>query len=265
MIYATNYLSHAFPPLFLLLIFFYRDKFKEPIRYVFASFFLGVAIIYPLDYLIIIADYFGDNYFYNEILFLLYNSFFRAAFLEEGLKFFIIFFFCSKLIDFNEKYDALLYSAAVGLGYAGIENIDYFQIYGLEMSERLTPLFAHLGFALIMGLFLSKAIFNNLNKKLSIFLSLFIPVFLHGLHNFVLDLQYYYYGNFFYYFWIIYIAIIIVFILLVIIYYGFLQSNKISENEQKYNLSTLDIFLNYIFVFMSVIVTIAIGSFIFAY
>ena len=41
--------------------------------------------------------------------------FFRAAFLEEGLKFAYLLFFCVRLSALNEPMDAIVYGAAIGL------------------------------------------------------------------------------------------------------------------------------------------------------
>ena len=43
--------------------------------------------------------------------------FFRAAFLEEGLKFALLIFICVKLEALDEPIDAIVYGAAIGLGY----------------------------------------------------------------------------------------------------------------------------------------------------
>ena len=59
-------------------------------------------------------------------------SFFRAAFLEEGIKFALLIFFCVRLSELNEPMDAIVYGAAIGLGYAAIENIGYLNYGGKD-------------------------------------------------------------------------------------------------------------------------------------
>ena len=51
--------------------------------------------------------------------------FFRAAYLEEGLKFAFLIFVCVRLDALNEPIDAIVYGAAIGLGYAAMENLSY--------------------------------------------------------------------------------------------------------------------------------------------
>ena len=46
-------------------------------------------------------------------------------FTEEILKFCIIFFYCSRLDDFDEPMDGLVYGATAALGFAMAENFDY--------------------------------------------------------------------------------------------------------------------------------------------
>merc|ERR1712127_626421 len=63
-----------------------------------------------------------------------FMSFFRAAFLEEGIKFALLLFFCVRLSDLNEPMDAIVYGAATGLGYAAIENLGYLNSGDLETA-----------------------------------------------------------------------------------------------------------------------------------
>jgi RsiW-degrading membrane proteinase PrsW (M82 family) len=185
----------------------------------------------------------------------LFDSFFRAAYLEEGLKFIIIYFFCTKLPEFNEKYDALIYSASVGLGYAGMENIGYLYIEGAKFSERIYPLFLHLGLALIMGIFLMKSIFNKFNKKLCIFLSLLLPILIHGFHNFIISTG----TNLTLLLWIILIALNFLFIIFMIFYSRSIQTKKIIEDEIKYEISDAEAIKSYFYVFFIISVIILFG------
>ena len=93
--------------------------------------------------------------------------FFRAAFLEEGLKFALLIFFCVRLSDLNEPMDAIVYGAAIGLGYAAMENMGYVNIdpetaWTLKMVKtRYYPLIMHLGFGVVMGWLLSLNLFEE--------------------------------------------------------------------------------------------------------
>ena len=123
-----------------------------------------------------------------------FMSFFRAAFLEEGLKFALLIFVCVRLNALNEPLDAIVYGAAIGLGYAAMENIGYLNssnfddAWTLEMVRaRYYPLIMHLGFGVVMGWLLSQNLFDEINRfkrKFMLIISLAIPVLFHGIYNF---------------------------------------------------------------------------------
>ena len=139
------YFSTVLPPILLGIIIWKSDRFQEPGKFLIASFLLGVSIILPLDFFIMIteghlAPFLGlDMEAYREwysggykeegaispVAERVFLSFFRAAFLEEGLKFALLIFFCVRLSELNEPIDAIVYGAAIGLGYAAIENVFY--------------------------------------------------------------------------------------------------------------------------------------------
>ena len=97
-----------------------------------------------------------------------FQSFFRAAFLEEGIKFALLIFFCVRLSDLNEPMDAIVYGAAIGLGYAAIENVGYLMSSNLEkawsidmVKDRYYALVMHMGFGVLMGFLLSQNLFEE--------------------------------------------------------------------------------------------------------
>ena len=182
------YLATILPPILLGFIIWKSDKFPEPGKFLVASFLLGVSIIFPLDLFIRIAEdhiapMFGidldtiktwnegawkeDDAIYPAAA-RTFMSFFRAAFLEEGIKFALLIFFCVRLSDLNEPMDAIVYGAAIGLGYAAIENVGYLNYGDLEtawtlsiVKVRYIPLIMHLGFGVIMGWLLSLNLFEE--------------------------------------------------------------------------------------------------------
>ena len=98
---AIIYLATALPPVILGLIIWKSDRFQEPGKFLFASFLLGVAIIFPLDFFIIVTEHILapllhlDIELYRDwdsktgavfpVAEAAFQNFFRAAFLEEGL------------------------------------------------------------------------------------------------------------------------------------------------------------------------------------
>ena len=148
------------PGLILLFLFFLRDKIREPFSMVISTFAMAFIITMPLDLLIQIVDpllysLFDNQYFYS------FRSFFRAAFLEEFLKFSVLFYYVSKHHEFNEFVDGIIYGAAIGLGYAVAENLGYIYFtsdYNLTSLalHRLQPMISHTLFGIIMGILFSK-------------------------------------------------------------------------------------------------------------
>ncbi|MDP7197969.1 MAG: PrsW family glutamic-type intramembrane protease, partial [SAR202 cluster bacterium] len=87
------------PAIFLLMLFYFRDKIKEPLSMVLSTFAMAFIITLPLDLLILLVDpillSLFDNQFYYS-----FDSFFRAAYLEEFLKFTVLYFYVAKHYEF---------------------------------------------------------------------------------------------------------------------------------------------------------------------
>ena len=176
------------PGLTLLVLFFLRDKIKEPFSMVISTFAMAFIITMPLDLMILIVDpiilSLFDNQFYYS-----FTDFFRAGYLEEFLKFSVLYFYVAKNYHFDELIDGVVYGAAIGLGYAVAENLGYIYFNrDYEYSElaliRLKPMIVHTLFGIIMGILFAKSAFQLIKNNAGIYLSLFIPIFIHGLHNY---------------------------------------------------------------------------------
>ncbi len=180
-----------FPGLILLILFFLRDKNKEPFSMVISTFAMAFIITLPLDLLIQIVDPILLSLFDNQ-LFNSFLAFFRAGFLEEFLKFSVLYYYVAKHYEFDEFLDGVVYGAAIGLGYAVTENLGYLYfnkdyVYTDLAYIRLTPMIAHTFFGIIMGILFAKSAFQLIKNNLGIYLFLFIPILLHGLYNFSND------------------------------------------------------------------------------
>ena len=85
--------------------------------------------------------------------------------------------------------DTIVYGVAVSLGFSARKH-DYilnYEAYGLSWeviaSIRLLPTFMHAISSIIMGLFLSKALFSNQTVTRRVFFAFLIPVLFHGFYN----------------------------------------------------------------------------------
>ena len=273
------YLATILPPILLGIIIWKTDKFPEPGKFLVASFLLGVSIIFPLDLFIRIAEdhiapllgidldsinawnegaWKEDDAVYPAAA-RTFMSFFRAAFLEEGIKFALLIFFCVRLSDLNEPMDAIVYGAAIGLGYAAIENIGYLNYGDLEtawtlsiVKVRYIPLVMHLGFGVLMGWLLSLNLFEErslFKRRLMLILALAIPVVMHGSYNYLRAYE-------------VFPILTLILVIGIIYFYRREQSKKITEDVDKARIENLDVFYSYLvsLILVSLVVLSAILS-----
>ena len=254
---AFIYLATVLPPILIGIGIWKSDKFPEPGKFLVTAFLLGVSIFLPLDFLIIIAEkHLGPLLGLNLEEYNLYREgkqeegftwaahaymhFFRAAFLEEGLKFALLIFICVKLEALDEPIDAIVYGASIGLGYAAMENLFYLyapDAWSLEtVTMRYYPLVMHLGFGVVMGWLLSLNLFDEesrFKRKFMLILSLAIPVIFHGVYNMYLAVHTF--------------PILTIFLVIGIIFWTRKdQEKKFTESEDKYKIENSDVAYTYL-------------------
>jgi len=267
------YLATILPPILLGIIIWKSDKFPEPGKYLIASFLLGVSIILPLDLFIMITQdhiapmlgldlealkAWNEGAWKEEGVVVpaaerTFMSFFRAAFLEEGLKFALLLFFCVRLSALNEPMDAIVYGAAIGLGYAAIENVGYLNYADLGTAWSFTmvkiryiPLIMHLGFGVIMGWLLSLNLFEErslFKRRIMLILALALPVVLHGSYNYLGASD-------------VFPVLILILIIGIIYFYRREQLKRITEDMDKAKIKNIDVFYSYLISVLLVILVI---------
>ena len=257
------YIVTILPPILFGIIIWKSDKFPEPGKFLFASFLLGVSISFPLHLFVMISEdhiapmlglnldaisawnegaWKEDNAVYPaaERTFM---SFFRAAFLEEGIKFALLLFFCVRLSALNEPMDAIVYGAAIGLGYAAMENLGYLASGNLAdawtfkmVKVRYIPLIMHLGFGVIMGWLLSLNLFEErspFKRRVMLILALAVPVIFHGSYNYLRAFE-------------IFPIITLILVIGIIYFYRREQLKRITEDMDKAKIENLDVFYTYL-------------------
>ena len=163
------------PPLLILFYLAKSDKFPEPLQCILWAFFTGCFLCIPAG---ILNDIFITNMEYSFI----------AGFTEESLKFFAFMLLVSKKIQFNEKMDALVYGAAISIGFATFENYTYVFLLGYEdplyvaLLRIVSAIPMHAMCGVIMGYYLGLHYYTKKNNML--FKALFIPMLVHGIYNF---------------------------------------------------------------------------------
>ena len=259
------YLATALPVVLLLGMVYYVDRFREPPRFIIGTFFLGVGLVYPLHlFIIIVEDIIGPVVGIDPGNWGAYQNFFRAAYLEESLKFIFLIYFCARLSEMDEPIDPIIYGAALGLGYAGWENIGYVfntNYVGelLDLSKmwnmvlvRVGPAFGHMSLGIIMGSLISMNLFNqtdSFKRRLYIILALMVPVALHGLHNHFIALESFHI-----------LAALIIASILILFYQRREQNKKIVEREDRLRISNMDVVISYLATFAFVVLIILISQ-----
>lgn len=190
-------LAAVLPALVIVGYIVFRDKNRrEPIsqvwkgvRYGVGSALLALVVGAPFSVLaemVPVLDY--TETFWGA----LYGSFFMAAVPEELAKLLMLYLLLRRNPYFDERMDGIVYAVAIGMGFAGFENILYLfeneEIWGTVGAIRaLFSVPGHFCFAVFMGYYYSLAHFDKKNRQeLNLFLMLAVPIVLHGVFDFLL-------------------------------------------------------------------------------
>ncbi|MFB5191221.1 PrsW family glutamic-type intramembrane protease [Alicyclobacillus fastidiosus] len=176
------YVALAIIPGLLLLVFIYtRDQLHpEPKRQVFRLFILGAAIVLPagvIERLMMNSRGFTEGGIEGRLI----TAFFVAGMIEEFLKASIFDRGVYQSHLLRRPVDCIVYAAAIGLGFATVENVMYVTSSGLMTAivRSVTAVPAHFMFAIIMGYWFSKAKFQGSPKVLAYI----IPACVHGIYD----------------------------------------------------------------------------------
>lgn len=102
--------------------------------------FVGVLSVIPAFFLGVFAqgafgDAVGPEFTYNNALF---NSYGRAAFIEELCKIGVVYWVVWRRPEFDERMDGIVYAVRAGLGFALIENVLYLWPATADLSHFIT-------------------------------------------------------------------------------------------------------------------------------
>lgn len=172
----------AVTPGFSLLTYFYlKDRYDaEPVRNVARFFAIGLLLVFPTMFI------------QRGLVLWLWESPFVFSFVisggvEEFVKWFIIFFVAFNQTFFNEPYDGVVYTVAVSLGFATLENVLYAIVLQTDpvslLVRALLPVSGHALFGVIMGFFFGKAKFSD--KPGYLRKSLLWPIVAHGIFDYI--------------------------------------------------------------------------------
>ena len=174
-------------PAFIIMYIIYRhDTVKEPLSMLAKAFFggvLSIAITFIITYPILGIE------LNSGAMKSFFDAFFKAGIPEELSKWLIFYWLIRKAKDFDQYYDGILYAIFISMGFALVENILYvFQNgMGTAIVRSIISVPGHMLFAVPMGYYLSLSRFETgASARFHVFLSLAIPILLHGTFNFIL-------------------------------------------------------------------------------
>ena len=183
------------PSLIILAYFIFSDKFREPVKSILIVFLLGVAITLPAGYLNSLAiENFSNADPVNNALVV---GFLAGGLVEELLKFSVLYFFVSKMQDFDEPMDGIVYGVTASLGFATLENFQYVYLqadYLNTTSMNIAILRAFSAVPLhglngcLMGFYFGMLHFTGDKKYLGY--AIVLPIVFHGSYNFLIHFNF---------------------------------------------------------------------------
>jgi RsiW-degrading membrane proteinase PrsW (M82 family) len=173
----------AILPIVLFMYFIYKeDTVKEPWQLLAKYFILGMIAVIPVFYIELLFTALFEHY--NHPFF---EAYVVAALTEESVKFLVL-FLLSKRKDIDEYYDGIVFAVYVSLGFALVENCMYVLNGGHRVAivRFIFSVPGHGLWGVIMGYFFALATFSKSNSIKYYWLSLLVPIILHGSFDFFL-------------------------------------------------------------------------------
>jgi len=189
----------ALLPVFLILLYVYRlDKNeREPLSLVLFVVALGAAFALPCGSVeSFLMGIFGAIYDPSTVKYAFIENTVCVALVEELSKWLVIMIFVWKNYNFDYRYDGIVYAVSASLGFAALENVLYISRFGtsIALGRAIFAIPGHTTFGVFMGFYMSRAKTafldgNTRSLRRYKLLALIIPMFIHGLYDFLLSDQ----------------------------------------------------------------------------
>ncbi len=128
----------------------------------------------------------------DNVLGLLGTHTFFVGFIEEGVKFLVVYLFVFFSPEFNEPVDGLIYATASAIGFSHAENALYASSFGLGnfMLRALLATLGHIMFSSIWGYELGRYRYDRRGQGKVLILSIFVAALAHGIYNTLVSIDY---------------------------------------------------------------------------
>ena len=189
---AVYVLAAVLPAIFLLYYIYQRDRVERgPASLLMSLLWKGVLaalcsmVLETVGQLVLDALVPEGTLLHTVLL-----AFVVVAMAEEGMKFFFLKRRTWYDYNFNYRFDAIVYSVFVSLGFAAFENIQYVFRYGLSVAlpRALLALPGHMAFAVFMGVYYGRAKLRYDCGQTGaagsdLLMAYFVAVLLHGFYD----------------------------------------------------------------------------------
>ena len=182
------------PALLLLWLVYRMDKIeKEPLGLLAKLFFFGILSVIPAIILEKLAGSILESYRGGDGMRAFLDAFFCTALVEEICKYLAVRIGSWRSPSFDHRFDGLLYSVFVTMGFAAAENLLYVLRIGLSVApvRAIFSIPGHLAFGIAMGIQYTNektsALAGNRHRASGCrVLALVLPILLHGFFDFCL-------------------------------------------------------------------------------
>jgi len=187
------------PALILLRYIYNLDKIeREPTDLLIKLFVLGGVCTLPAGFLeSLLIPLAGSALDVFSLKYEIISNFICIALVEEGLKHFVLRTQTWNHPEFDFRFDAVVYSVAVSLGFAAVENVGYILGFGFSVApvRAVTAIPLHCIAAIFMGFYFGQAKFYERlglvdKQKGNMRLSIIVPVAIHGFYDLAASSQY---------------------------------------------------------------------------
>ena len=183
----------VFPVILIGIYIYKKDKQKESSKLLFKLFVGGVGSCFPAVVIGLLLDGFLPSTEQMNFIQLFLYVFIVIALVEEISKWFFLYMISYNHSEFDSLYDMIVYASFVALGFACFENILYVSSSGIAtgLLRAVSAVPGHVCDGILMGSYLSLAKVNELKGNLKLskkykFLSILIPIVVHGIYDFCL-------------------------------------------------------------------------------